>query len=463
MNLDVPHKKYNVIFRSSVAIILSFAVINLHAESTVLIIKKYIANIDGKSTELFKIEQPDGTWGYHGIRGQMFDAIVKNHTDKPTALHWHGLIVPNNQDGVPHVTQAPIPPGGEYHYRFLLKQSGTYWMHSHHDLQLQQLLAAPFIIDEPHTTHRTKDVVVFISDFSYRKPEVILKQLKQGNMMMHMDMNMHHHMPADLNDVKYDAFLTNYTTLKHPEIVSVKEGEQVRLRFIIGSAMTNFFINLGELQGTAIAIDGQPIQAFKSSKFQLAVGQRLDVLVIIPKTAQFYPILAQGEGTSMQTGVILATKHAKIPVFKESANSLAGALDYTQELQFKALQPLKPQKPQQTLTINLEGDMMSYTWSINKQIWPKIKAIQLLNHRRVEMVFNNKTSMAHPMHLHGHVFEVIAIDGKKIKRGLMHDTVIVLPNSTVTVQFDTDNPGKWMLHCHMLYHQASGMMTLVDY
>ena len=79
------------------------------------------------------------------------------------------------------------------------------------------------------------------------------------------------------------------------------------------------------------------------------------------------------------------------------------------------------------------------------------------------MIFNNKTTMAHPMHLHGHVFEVTEIDGKKIRNGLLHDTVIVLPKSTVNIQFDTDNPGNWMMHCHMLYHQETGMMTLVSY
>ncbi|WP_242604498.1 multicopper oxidase domain-containing protein [Legionella gresilensis] len=91
----------------------------------VLLIKKQTLDVNGKTTDVFRIEQPDGTWGYRGVKGQMFEAVVKNQTDKPTVLHWHGLVVPNNQDGVPYVTQKPILPGGEYHYRFKLKQSGT--------------------------------------------------------------------------------------------------------------------------------------------------------------------------------------------------------------------------------------------------------------------------------------------------------------------------------------------------
>ncbi|OGV50567.1 MAG: copper oxidase [Legionellales bacterium RIFCSPHIGHO2_12_FULL_42_9] len=450
---------------------------------TVLLIKKYMSTVNGKASELFKIEQPDGTWGFHGVKGQMFDAIVKNQTDKPTALHWHGLIVPNDQDGVPYITQNPIPPGGEYHYHFPLKQSGTYWMHSHHDLQVQQFLSAPLIISDPDEVKSDEDVTLFIGDFSYKKPETIFSELKKGQMahmhhgsgMASMKRKMDHHMnhgmesmnkkqaALDLNDVAYDAFLTNYRTLKNPEIVAVHPGDTVRLRFIAGSAMTNFFINTGQLQGKAIAMDGHPINLAQANHFQLAVGQRLDVMVKIPAGEKAYPILAEGEGTSMQTGLILATPKAIIPSLKEKTKSAAGALNYEQELKFKAVYPLKPQSPRQTLIVNLEGNMMNYTWAINNQAWPHIKPLQVTPNKRVEMVFNNQTSMAHPMHLHGHVFEVTEIDGKVIKDGMMHDTILVLPNSTVKVQFDTDNPGNWMMHCHMLYHQESGMMTLVNY
>lgn len=438
------------------------------SDPTVLLIKKFQTEVDGKPAELFRIEQPDGTWGYKGVKGQVFDAIVKNQTDKPTVLHWHGLIVPNDQDGVPYVTQEPIPPGGEYHYHFILKQSGTYWMHSHHDLQVQQFLSAPLIIADPNDKVSDKEVTLFIGDFSFKKPEVILSELKKGQMS-----HMHHgsgmsSMPMDnaapdLNDVNYDAFLTNYKTLKNPQIVPVHPGNTVRLRFIAGSAMSNFFINTGILKGEAIAIDGQSIQPVQSEQFQLAVGQRLDVLVTIPQGEAAYPILAQGEGTQMQTGLILATPKAIMPKLNEKSSSKAGALNYDQEFQFKALNPLPDKTPGQILTVNLEGDMMRYVWTINNQKWPDIKPLIVDGNKRVEMVFNNKTTMAHPMHLHGHVFEVTEIDGKKIKNGLLHDTVIVLPKSTVNIQFDTDNPGNWMMHCHMLYHQETGMMTLVSY
>ena len=173
------------------------------AQSTVLLIKKYPITVDGKKTQLFRIEQPDGTWGYHGMEGEFFDAVVKNTTDKPTVIHWHGLIVPNDQDGVPYVTQKPIPPGGEYHYRFKLKQSGTYWMHSHHDLQVQQFLSAPFVISEPQEDKTTKQVTLFIGDFSYKSPEAIFSELKKGN-MTHSGAHMNHNAMVNMDSMKMD-------------------------------------------------------------------------------------------------------------------------------------------------------------------------------------------------------------------------------------------------------------------
>ena len=145
--------------------------------TTTLIIKSHPLTVDGKTATAFIIEQPDGTWGFHGVKGQYFDAIVKNQTDTPTTIHWHGLIVPNNQDGVPGVTQPLIPPGGQYHYHFKLLQSGTYWMHSHHDLQIQQFLSAPFIINDPNEKQDVKEVIMFLADYSQKSPQTIMHEL----------------------------------------------------------------------------------------------------------------------------------------------------------------------------------------------------------------------------------------------------------------------------------------------
>lgn len=422
-----------------------------------LIINEKTITIDGKPTQVYSVTQPDGTWGFTGTQGEYFDATVKNHTHVPTVLHWHGLIVPNNQDGVPFVTQPPIPPGGEYHYHFKLLQAGTFWMHSHYDLQVQRYMSAPFII---HEREEAQDVVMLLADYSPLSAETIFADLKKGKPMQMTMTNQ-----PDINDVQYAACLTNYHTLKDPEIIRVKPGSLVRLRIINGAAMSSFFVNTGVLPGTLIAVDGEDIKPIKEKQFQIAEAQRLDILVKIPKTKNaVYPILAQSQGTQLQTGLLLATPDAKdIPSISETAPQVAGTLDYSQEWQLKAAHPLAKKPVDESLILNLEGDMTKYEWKINNQMWPNITPLLINQKKRVELVINNQTNMAHPIHFHGHVFEVTEMDNKPVIDGALRDTVFVMPHSTVKVVFDSDNPGKWVTHCHMLYHQEAGMMTEIDY
>jgi FtsP/CotA-like multicopper oxidase with cupredoxin domain len=429
----------------------------VQASPTVLIVKKVPLTVGNKTTEVFRIEQPDGTWGFQGIQGEDFNTIVKNETNVPTVIHWHGLIVPNDADGVPNMTQPAIPPGGEYPYHFKLTQSGTYWMHSHYGLQTERYLSAPFIIHEAQEKDaNTQEVVMFITDYSHKSPETILKELKSKSSMQMSS-------KPDLTDVTYDALLTNYKTLQDPEIIKVKPEQTVRLRLINAASGSNVFIKTGDLKGTVIATDGQPIHPFSGTKFPLAVAQRLDILVTIPKQGGAYPILAQGEGTQLQTGLILATPEASIPSLNEQAKTVEDALNYDQERQYKAVTPLSVKKPEQTLLASLDGNMKNYVWMINNQAWPNVTPLEANPFKRVEIVFKNTTGMSHPMHLHGHTFEVTEIDGQPLHNGPMRDTVLVMPHSTVKIQFDSNNPGNWPLHCHLAYHQAAGMMTFVNY
>lgn len=266
----------------------------------------------------------------------------------------------------------------------------------------------------------------------------------------------------DLNDVKYDAYLTNYRTLKDPETIEVRSGTKVRLRLINGSSASNFFIDLGHLTGQAIAVDGNRIQPLEGSQFELADAQRIDIIVKIPSEGGAFPILAQAEGTDKQTGLILVTKGVKAPEVSEKAAKTAGPLTNAQEGKLRALYPLPPKKIDKRLDVELGGDMSTYTWTINGQSWPETTPLVVEKGQRVEIIFSNSSNMAHPMHLHGHVFQVTAIDGKPIA-GAMRDTVLVMPHKTLSIQFDADNPGVWPLHCHILYHNVAGMFTVVRY
>jgi FtsP/CotA-like multicopper oxidase with cupredoxin domain len=266
----------------------------------------------------------------------------------------------------------------------------------------------------------------------------------------------------DVTDVKYDAFLTNGRTLQNPEIIRVTPNETLRLRIINASANSSYYVDLGKLQGTLIAMDGEDIKPIQGSRFQIGLANRLDIRVTIPNGEGAYPILALPEGTQQQTGMILATANATIPTLSENTATVNPVLNYDQELQTFAANPLPTKPVQQSLVYTLEGNMATYTWSMNGQEWPNIKPYIIKPNQRIEVVFDNKTGMAHPMHFHGHVFEISEINGKKFA-GRLGDTIDVMPFSTLKVIFDSDNAGIWLLHCHILYHLAGGMMTTINY
>lgn len=450
---------HNYIFAAALTA-LSFS---LHAIDLNVIEKKI--RVNGKEATIYAITQPDGTPGLKINKDQQFNVHLKNQLSVPTSVHWHGLILPNDQDGVAFITQFPIYPTLAYQYQFPLVQSGTFWMHSHFGLQEQQLLSAPLVIyDAEDEKLADQETIVFLTDFTFESPSKVFEQLRCKNyadnkMSSPKMMDMH---KADILDVEYDAYLTNDRTLKDPQIVEVIPEKTVRLRIINGSSATNFFINLGNLAGEAIAVDGNRIKPLTSSQFELADAQRIDILVKIPKEGGAFPILAQAEGTNRQTGLILASKNTTVPQLSETAEKKAGPLTNAQETKLHALSPLSPKKVDKQLMVELGGNMSTYTWTINGQAWPESTPLVVEKGQRIELIFKNNTSMSHPMHLHGHVFQVTSIDGQLFE-GALRDTVLVTPHSTLSVQFDADNPGVWPLHCHILYHLEAGMLTVVRY
>ena len=441
--------------------------------------------VGGKTGLAYRIEQDDGTLGYTGARGARFRVALENATKDPVSIHWHGLILPNGQDGVPYVTQVPVKPGEQRLYDFPLVQAGTYWMHSHFGLQEQPMMTAPLILRDPRAPRPEEhEVVVILNDFTTRDPAAILASLqgrrapeagtmggaaKAGTPMAMtgagkpmgggMKMSM---AGRDLNDVTYDALLANRRPLSDPEVIRVLPGRTVRLRIINAASATNFFVQTGSLRAEALAVDGEDIAPLLATSFELAIAQRIDVRVAIPRGEGAYPIIAQGEGTDMRAGVVLATPGARVPVLSVRAKTAAGALGNAQEARLRAARSLPSRAVDRRLRVSLNGDMARYVWTLNDQAWPNITPLQVKQGERVELAFVNETGMAHPMHLHGHVFQVTEIDGARM-RGARRDTVLVLPRQTVKAEFDAAYPGYWMVHCHVLYHQAAGMMTVLRY
>jgi FtsP/CotA-like multicopper oxidase with cupredoxin domain len=441
--------------------------------ATILQLQRRTIEVNGKSASVLGIRQADGTSGIITEVGKPFRVRVENSIDQPSLIHWHGLTPPWQQDGVPGISGPPIPAGGSADYDFPLRFGGTFWMHSHQGLQEQSLMLAPLIIHDERDRAGEQEVVLMLNDFSFTPPEEIFAGLKQGGNMPKMAGPVQSMAPMtraaqaasapDLNDVKYDAFLANDRTLGDPEVVKVEPGGHVLLRVINGSSMSNYHLQLGQLKGELIAVDGFQTEPMMASRFPIAVAQRLDIRLALSREPAAHPVLAVLEGDRRRTGIVLAAGGAAIPRIAETTGTPSPALTLDLERQLRAAEPLKPRKADRTHTLTLTGDMARYIWSINNIPWNKdVPPLPIAKDERVELVMVNQTRMPHPMHLHGHEFQVLEIDGKRFS-GAMRDTVLVTPGRRVVVAFDANNPGLWAFHCHLLYHLDAGMFTTFRY
>jgi FtsP/CotA-like multicopper oxidase with cupredoxin domain len=237
----------------------------------------------------------------------------------------------------------------------------------------------------------------------------------------------------------------------------------VLLRVINGSSMSNFHLDLGALTGELIAVDGFLVKSVTASRFPVAVAQRLDIRLPIPGGTAVYPVLAILEGSARQTGIVLSAGSGTISRIANMAEQPSPALSVDLERALQAVAPLAPRKADRVYTLNLTGDMANYAWSINDVAWTiDVPPLPIAEGERVELVLVNKTPMPHPMHLHGHEFQVVEIDGQRFA-GARRDTILVRPAGRMVIAFDADNPGWWAFHCHLLYHLEAGMFTTFRY
>ncbi len=424
-------------------------------------------DINGKAANVLGLIQPNGTQGLYAEVNQDFKVLLENTLTEPTSIHWHGLHPPNNQDGVPGVTQPLIQPNSSDLYNFPLLPAGTHWMHSHQGLQEVVLLSAPLIVRDPAEKNKDEqEMVMMLNDYSFTPPAEIFAKLRQRGQGMSGMQGMQ--TKPDANDVDYDAYLANDRTLTDPEVVKVEKGGRVRLRIINGSSGTNYFIDLGTLAGELIATDGMPVQPMRGSRFPLTVAQRIDLLVQLPKEGGAFPILALREASVEQTGIVLTTPGAQIKRLPNQNSSPTDLLNLDLERRLVAANPLPPKPMGQEQVLNLQGNMMAYTWDINgisfdmTQPQGQKPQVRVKPGERGVIKFVNSTGMSHPMHLHGHSFQVIAINDQNIK-GALRDTVLVPGKTSVTVAFDANNPGLWFVHCHLMWHLEAGMAALLSY
>ena len=479
---------------------------------------------------------------------------VENHLDEDTSIHWHGLIVPFEMDGVPGVSFPGIKPHSTFTYRFPLKQSGTYWYHSHSGLQEQVGHYGPLIIDPagPDPIASDREHVIVLSDWTFMHPHRLFTRLKQEGGFFNRqkrtladrlggadpmtaeerDMFGRARMdPTDIADVTEAAysFLINGHSPRENWTGLFRPGERVRLRIINAAAQTIFNLRVPGLRMTVVASDGIAVQQVVVDEFQIGNAETYDVIVtpedrpysfvaetidrsgmgvatLSPRPGLRAPVpplrerptlgmrdMGMGAMSGMDHGAhaghgpvqggqahtmdhdmrdkskvafpvgIGVDMIAPMPVDR-SGDPGIGLEDVGHKvLTYKDLVAVALNKdaraPTRRIDIHLTGNMERFMWSMDgEQLSEAPEPYRFARNERVRLRLINDTMMTHPMHLHGHFFEIV--NGHGTHQPLKH-TVRVLPGGFVDLDLTADAPGDWAFHCHLLYHMHAGMMRVV--
>jgi CopA family copper-resistance protein len=504
--------------------------------------------VDGRSGHAITI---NGTVPAPLVRlkqGQRVRIAVTNDLDEDTSIHWHGVIVPFQMDGVPGVSFPGIRPHSTFVYEFDVVQSGTYWYHSHSGLQEQSGHYGPIVIDpegrDPVVSDR--EYAVVLSDWSFLHPHAIFRKLKAqpgyfnqqkqtlasllGGEDQPLAQRLHWAQmrmdPTDVSDVTGSTYTflvnghgpaDNWTALFQP-------GERVRLRFVNAAAMTNFNVRIPGLRMSVVQADGQNVRPVQVDEFQIAVAETLDVIVQ-PGEDRAFTLVAEAVDRSGMGRATLAPRpgmSAEIPplrkrpllAMKDMGMDMSGIdhssmdhgdMDMSMSMRDPAnapqvkmgpgVQMISPmpvdrtgepgpgledvghkvlvyrdlvawernpdvRAPTRSLEIHLTGNMERFMWSFDGEKFSEVTApIPFRQNERVRVTLVNDSMMAHPIHLHGHFFELVTGHGEFAAR---KHTVNVLPGGKVTFDLTANAFGDWAFHCHLLYHMHAGMFRVVS-
>jgi FtsP/CotA-like multicopper oxidase with cupredoxin domain len=404
-------------------------------------------------------------------KGQTLRAAVTNNLPAPagTTVHWHGLAIPNPMDGVPVLTQPPIASGQRFQYEFVVPDTGTYWMHSHVGLQLDRGLYGPLIIEDPNERVNYDDeLVVVLDDWidgTGTDPPQVFANLKENGMPSMANM------PAgggvtpttplgtDGGDVTYPYFLINGKVPTDPQVMDYRAGQRLRLRVINAGADTAFRLAVPNTMLNVTHTDGYPVVPTQTDSVILGMGERVDATITVGSSV---PLIAAAEDKPGHAQLNLRVNGAPAVVnVDDFIKSLRGWAPLNTALLVAAPNVQLPTRnPDKTLDLRLAGPLTGYTWPINGLLYdPPNNGLAVPAGQRVRIRFINESKMFHPMHLHGHTFQVLAPSGPAARK----DTVLVPPLATVEIDFDTNNPGRWITHCHNDYHLEAGMATFIFY
>ncbi|KUJ34856.1 multicopper oxidase family protein [Streptomyces sp. MI02-2A] len=459
------------------------------------------------------------SWAFSGrapgreLRLSAGDTLVAEFSNQlpnrtATSIHWHGVALRADMDGVPPVTQAAVRAGTNFTYRFVADTPGTYFFHPHVGVQLDRGLYAPLIVEDPREPLSYDDEwVVVLDDWVdgvTGTPDEVFAELKQGMggmsgmgmesshssshdmgdmggmdmsggsmdgmsaspsasgggmpmkfMLMHSDSAL---LGGDAGDVKYPYHLINGRVPADPDVYTAKPGAQIRLRIVNAGGDTAYRVALGGHKMTITHTDGYPVRHQQVDAVLVGMGERYDVLVTLADGV--FPLVALAEGKNVSGMALVRTGSGSAPKPTVRPAELNGIIMSASQLKAADDVRLSAKKADRVHRIELSGDMAAYDWAVNGERFdmndPTANPALVEEGQRVRLDFVNDTTMWHPMHLHGHTYQ-LGTDGPR------KDTTIVLPKKTVSVYFDADNPGQWMLHCHNAYHGEAGMTALMAY
>lgn len=404
-------------------------------------------------------------WGYdarvpgpelHVRQGERLRAAVINELREETTVHWHGVRVPNPMDGVPHLTQKPIAPGETFLYEFAVPDAGSYWYHTHQRSfeQVGRGLYGALIVEEPEPAAVDRDIVWMLGDWRLGRDAQIIDDFGSA-----MEMAM-------------AGRIGNTVTIngRVPDRLQVRAGERLRLRLFNAANARIFALVFRDHRPVIIAMDGQPIEPHEPPNGRVLIGpaMRVDLMIdMVGEPGARYPV-----------------RDSFYPLNAYSLTEIA----YTSETPLKSRSDQAPIRlPRNTMPepdldraqrheVAFTGGMMGMMgagmgmmrgrgmWSINGVSMSGHFQDPLLHLRLGQshvLALRNDTAWHHPIHLHGHSFRVIARNGTPTRFGEWQDTVFMPPGERVDIAFVADNPGDWMIHCHILEHQEAGMMGVV--
>ena len=438
------------------------------------------------------------TWSYGGQipgpeirvrKGQILQALLVNQLPVETTVHWHGVAIRNDMDGVPGMTQAPVPAGREFTYSFAVAEPGTYWYHPHAGVQLDRGLYGPLIVEDPaETAGYEHDWTVVLDDWidgTGYTPDQVLDALRNGMGGTSMaaaspSMSSMSGMPSsasssgpspvlsgarsallggDAGDVRYPWYLINGRVASAPRTFAARPGQRARIRFINAAADTAFRVALGGHAMTVTHTDGYRLVPVRAGALLIGMGERYDVQVTLGDGV--FPLTALAEGKNATALALVRTGFGEPPPVNIRPAELSSPLAHYGALRAAPSVRLPARQPDVIHRLRLTGGMARYDWGINGRAFDMSRpgALRFLTAegQRVRVIFANTTTMYHPMHIHGHTFQLGPAGPRK-------DTVIVRPGQQVACDFDAANPGQWMTHCHNLYHAPQGgMMAMLSY